>query len=145
MTKTLIISLLLFIAGCGTASKIEKKSSYLNKYKDVYLLSIIVRDHLRNTDSRKFDLSDLNKVDSLKRISSNFDNLEFELRPAYISVDYKFSEHRNLNFELNDYELNEVVGVGWKLKDTDSLFDGKIKFDYGEDYYRIKKILINEN
>ena len=145
MKTTLILSLLIFLAGCGTTSRIEKKHNFLDRNKDVYLLSILIRDHLKITDSRTFDLSDLQNSDSINRISSNFSHLEFELHGGYISVEYRFSEHRNLNFELNDYELRQFDGIGWKLKDMDHPYDEKIKFDYGEDLYRIKKILVNKN
>lgn len=141
--KIRIIILTILIGGCGTSSKVIIENTITENYKDVFILSDLIGDHMRKSNERNVNLNSLLQNDTLKRISNSFEKIELELRGGHITVYYKFSESRNVSrIELNDQEKERIKKLKWFVKDSHGLYDGEIQFDYGERFYRIKKIII---
>lgn len=83
--------------------------------------------------------------DTLQRISNSFEKVELKYRGGYISVYYHHSETRNDKIELTE---SERTMLSWKKvvsTNLDGLFDGEIQFEYGERFYRIKKVVVNSH
>ncbi len=142
MHRSLII-LTIFLLGCSTPSRLLTTNPIANNNKDVFILSTLVGDHLRQTNGREFSLFELHKNDSLKRISNNFDLIEMKAKGGYISIYFKFSKSRDESeIELSDQEKEMLVRNNWTEKRFDENYDGEIRFDYGERFYRIKRLAL---
>jgi hypothetical protein len=61
--------LAIFFVGCSTTSKVTTADKTREDLRDVFILTILARDYLRNTDKQDFDLEKLIEYDSLSRIS----------------------------------------------------------------------------
>lgn len=141
--KTLII-FLFFFGGCTTTSKLNTESNVVENNKDVFILSTLIRDHLRS-NGRDLNLYELVLNDTLRRISNNFEKIELKIHGGYISVHYKFSDIRDVKkIELNELERQTISKLKWIIKDFKDQYDGEIQFDFGERLYRIRKIIIRE-
>ena len=93
-TKILFIILAL-ITGCGTTSKRPTNSVDIENNKDVFILSFLIQEQLRKTHEIGLDLNELVQMDSLNRISNNFETIEMKYSGGYIAAYYKFSNTRN--------------------------------------------------
>jgi hypothetical protein len=141
--RTLTI-LAIFIVGCSTTSRIYTADKTQEDLRDIFILTILVRDYLRNTEGQNFDLEKLIENDSLGRISTNFEKIEQIFRGGHIAIQYKFSEKRNYKIEFteNEKEVKEMWRVIEKKNIDD--FDGEIQFEYGERFYNFRKIIIKK-
>ena len=86
------LTLIIFIGGCASTSATTNVSP---DNQDLLILSILVQDHLRKTNGRSIDLTELVKKDSLNRISNSFKTVELKPKGGHISVYYNFSESRD--------------------------------------------------
>lgn len=141
MQKTVIVFTLLII-GCRTTSKVTTSNLIEEKNKDVIILSVLIRDHLKRTHERDFNLNELIQNDTTKRISSNFENIKLKWCGGYISVSYKFSTSRDTTIQLTDKE--KAVWKKWAKRKLKGSYDGEIRFAYGERFYHIKKIIVKK-
>jgi len=111
---------------------------------DVFILTILARDYLRNTDRLDFNLEKLIQCDSLGRISKNFEKVELIYCGGHIAIQYKFSKVRNINIEFTEQEkqMKEI----WRVIEKENIgdFDGEIQFEYGEKFYNFRKIIVNK-
>jgi hypothetical protein len=136
-----LIILTIFIAGRVSASVTNNVSE---RDKDVLILSILVQDHLRKTNGREINLADLLQADTLKRISKSFEKVELKSKGGHISVYYKFSESRDLNgIELLAKEKERTQYFRWAERNLKNQYDGEIRLDYGERFYRVIKLIRN--
>jgi len=136
-----IILLAIFLTGClfSAAARVNPETD-----KDVLILAILVQDHLRKTGGRDTVLSTLLQADTLNRISRCFEKVEFRSRPGYISVYYTFSASRKLkSITLTDSEWERAESFRRRSRKLSTPFDGEIRLDYGERFYRIIRIIIN--
>lgn len=144
--------ILILCIGCRTASKTVQIRVIVEDNKDVVLLSYLIRDYMRKTDSTSFTLSDIVKNDTLGRITKNFSRLEVANWPdvwrgGYV-VYFKFSDERN----KNSVKLIQYEGIPLKVKTKKKIgrndaqlaikFDGEIHFYYPERHYHIAEILV---
>jgi len=140
-----LILLAIFLEGCITSSRVDNVKSISENNKDVYILSILICDYLRSTHGRAFNIDKLVQIDTLKRISNNFEKIELIPKGGYIAVYYKFSSLRENNkIILNNKEYEGINKLRWIEKEKNKLYDGEIQFDYGERFYRIKKIKVKQ-
>jgi hypothetical protein len=136
----ILIILTILIGGCASTSVTGTVSE---NNSDVLILSILVQDHLRKNDGRDINLAELLQTDTLKRISNSFEKVELKSNGGYISVYYKFSESRDSKgIKLSDKEKELTNYFRWTERDLKNLYDGEIRFDYGERFYRVKKLLL---
>ncbi len=143
-TKILFIILAL-ITGCGTTSKRPTNSVDIENNKDVFILSFLIQEQLRKTHEIGLDLNELVQMDSLNRISNNFETIEMKYSGGYIAAYYKFSNTRNsTQIELNKIELKEIDNLKWIVKNFKGQFDGEIQFEFGERGYGIRKIITRQ-
>ncbi len=106
---------------------------------------MLIRDHLSVTNGRDFGLDELLQADTLKRISKNFDLIVLKTRGGYISVYYRFSNLRNQEgIELTGEEKELLLRNNWYEKQVNDQYDGEIRFEYGERFYRIKKLVVKK-
>jgi hypothetical protein len=140
-TSIFLISLIMLF-GCGTTTKVDTSGITLDENKDVYILSRLIQDYFRNTNGREMNLNDLIQIDTLERISNNFETIKVELG-GNISVFYKFTESRDAkDIELSEIEKKEIQKFKWKIKKIREPFDGEIQYEYGERNYIIRKISV---
>jgi hypothetical protein len=141
--RQLVILLTVFMIASGTTSKVE--TDHLSESnKDVFILAILIQDHLRKTDKRDFDLKELVRNDSLNRIGNSFEETDVTPRGGYISVRYKFSVLRDVSkIVLTDNEKERIRKMRWKAKSLDEGYDGEIRLEYPERFYFIKKLIVN--
>lgn len=140
----LLVILTVVIGGCTTASRISTADKTQEDLRDVFILSILARDYLRNTDGRDFNLDTLMAIDSLGRIAKNFERIKQISRGGHIAIQYKFSNERFYNIEFTDKERQMVEN--WKVieKKLNGDSDGEIQFEYGERFYNFRKIIRNK-
>lgn len=140
--KAIIFILIFLITGCVATPKVSAQALVPENNKDVFILSTLIRDYLRNTNGQDLNINDVVQIDTLKRISKNFETIELNNRGGFISVFYKFSNSRDIkDIELNETEKKEIDKLKWNIKELKEPYDGEIQFDYGERYYRIRKII----
>ena len=142
---------ILFI-GCRTASKTAQMSSLAEDNKDVVVLSYLIRDYMRKTDSANFTLADIVKNDTLGLITKNFSGLEVANWPdpwrGGYAVYFKFADGRN----KDSVKLTQYERIPWKVKTKKEIgrndeqiakkFDGEIHFYYPERFYHIREIIM---
>lgn len=146
MRKIAFFILTIIITGCLSTSKISAFREISEDNKDVFILTNLIRDYYRNTDGRFFNLDTIIQYDTLKRISNSFEKIELKYRGGHISIFYKLSSSRdNSSIKLSDKEIALKNRIWWGIKDLKGEFDGEIKLDYGERFYRIIGIKINKN
>jgi hypothetical protein len=145
MKITIPIILITIVAGCGPTSKVNSVNPVAENYKDVFILSALVRDHLIKTNGRTFNLDLLVQQDSLRRITDNFEKIELKPKGGYIAVYYTFSNSRNINkLELSEKESETMNRLKWVGKKLNEQYDGEIQLDYGERFYKINKIVVKK-
>ena len=144
MRINIIIQFLIFLlVGCTVSSRVEKNKLISIKNQDVYILSQIIQREFQTKAGRNISISEIYKLDTLKRIQNRFEKVELKLKGGFISVKFKYSDS---NISIN----NKLIGDGnvdinqikWVLSKKVDEYDGEIRFDYGERDYRIKKIII---
>lgn len=141
--QRIFILLIILIIGCTSTSKVATISPIAESNKDVLILSTLIRDHLKRTKERAFDLNELIQNDTLRRIMNNFEKTELKKHGGYISVYYKFSKSRENNkIELTDKEKEMLKWKNWTAKEMSGAYDGEIQFAYGEQLYHIKKLIV---
>ncbi|MBC8109658.1 MAG: hypothetical protein H7Y04_01210 [Verrucomicrobia bacterium] len=138
----ILIIMVVFIEGCTTTSKIITADKTREDLRDVFVLTILVRDYLRNKDGRDFNLDKLIEYDILGRISKNFEKIELISRGGHIVIRYKFSKKRDYKIEFTEKE--KQLKENWKVIEKKNIddFDGEIQFEYGERFYNFRKIII---
>jgi hypothetical protein len=136
--RTLII-LTILIGGFASTSMTRTIPPNNN---DVLILSILIQEHLRKTDMREINLTELVQRDSLHRISNSFDKVELQSKGGHLSVYYKFSKNRDTKgIELTNNEKEQTNYIKWTEKALKNEYDGEIQFDYGERFYRVIRIV----
>jgi hypothetical protein len=136
-----LITLTICIAGCASTSVTGTVAENDN---DVLILSILVQDHLRKTNGRDINLAELLQGDTSNRISNSFEKVELKSKGRHISVYYKFSGSRgSKGIELNDKEKERTKYFRWTERYLKNQYDGEIRLDYGERFYRIVKLISN--
>jgi hypothetical protein len=144
--------LLILFIGCRTATKKAQVISIAEDNKDVVVLSYLIRDYMRKTDSINFTLADIVKFDTLERITKNFSRLEVSNWPnpwrGGYSVYFKFADGRN----KDTVTLRQFERIPWKVKMKKEIgrneiqlaknYDGEIHFYYPERHYRITEIIM---
>jgi hypothetical protein len=140
----ILIILSFFIGGCSTTSRITTVDKTREDLRDVFVLTILARDYLRNTDGRDFNLEKLIEYDSIGRISNNFEEIKQTLRGGHIAIQYKFSNKRDYRIEFteNEKQMKEI----WRVIEKNNIgdFDGEIQFEYGERFYNFRKIILKK-
>jgi hypothetical protein len=86
MKVKLLFVLIILVSACTTTSKVTTESLVPENNKDVFILSVFIRDRMRNTNERDLNFNELVQNESLSRISNHFENIELEYRGGYISV-----------------------------------------------------------
>lgn len=144
MQKLILLIIIISTLGCTPSFILSAPNPLAEKNKDILLLSIFIRDHLRQTNGSEFSLNDLQKIDTLKRIAGNFEKIQLKKRAGYISYTYTFSATRNLlPIKLSDSEKEILFRKIWQEKDSDKS-DGEIRYAFGERFYNIYKIIIKK-
>ena len=135
-----IIILTIFISGRVFASV---ANFGLKEDNDVLILSLLIQDHLRKTNGREINLEELLRADTLARIFSNsFEKVEFKSKGGHLSVYYKFSELRKSNEpQLLDKEKDRSKYLRWTERKMRNGYDGEIRLDYGERFYRLIRLI----
>jgi hypothetical protein len=145
MKVKLLFVLIILVSACTTTSKVTTESLVPENNKDVFILSVFIRDRMRNTNERDLNFNELVQNESLSRISNHFENIELEYRGGYISVYYRFSDSRDYKkVELNEKEIEEIKKIKWLKKELKYQYDGEIQFDYGERFCRIRRIITRQ-
>ena len=141
--RLLILTLIIFVGGGCASTSVTNTVSQDNK--DVLILSILVQDHLRKTNGRSVNLTELIKKDTLDRISYSFKTVELESKGGHLSLYYQFSESRNSKeIGLSDKEKELAKNFRWTEKELKNQYDGEIQFDYGERFYRLIRIIVDK-
>jgi hypothetical protein len=134
-----LIILTIFISGRVFASVTNIGSEEDN---DVLILTLLIQDHLRKTNGREINLEELLRSDRLGRISKSFEKVELKSKGGHISVYYKFSELReSKEIQLLDKEKDRTKYFRWTERKMKNDYDGEIRFDYGERFYRIIRLI----
>jgi hypothetical protein len=140
----LLILVTFFLIACSTSSKVTTADKTREDLRDVFVLTILARDYMRDTRGRDFNLENLFARDSLGRISQNFESIKQTSRGGHIAIQYKFSENRidKIEFTENEKQMKEI----WKVIEKTNLggFDGEIQLEYGERFYNFRKIVIKK-
>jgi hypothetical protein len=141
--RHLILILTILTFGCRTTTKVATIPISENN-KDVLILATLISDHLKRTNARTLDLSELVQKDTLKRIINNFEKIELKPRGGYISVYYKFSKTRDdSKIQLTDRE--KKLWLKWASGNFDGQYNGEIRLAYGERFYHLKKIIVQKD
>lgn len=144
--------LLILLLSCSTATKKAQMISIAENNKDVVVLSYIIRDYMRKTNSINFTLEDIIKNDTLERITKNFSRLEVSNWPnpwsGGYAVFFKFADGRNKDKVI----LRQYERIPWKVKMKKEIgrneiqfaknYDGEIHFYYPERHYHIAEIIM---
>lgn len=145
----IIFILIILSIGCKTSSKINTSNIVSENNQDIFILSTLIRNYLldsRNTGinhEKNLDINELIQYDSLGRVSNHFDFIELKYQKGYVAVYFDFSEMRDSKkIELTDKEKVEIQYVRWKVNDSIEEYDGEIQFNFGERFYRTRKIII---
>ncbi len=139
--------LLILLLSCNTATKKAQMISIAENNKDVVVLSYIIRDYMRKTNSINFTLEDIIKNDTLERITKNFSRLEVSNWPnpwsGGYAVFFKFADGRN----KDKVSLRQYERIPWKVKMKKEIgrneiqlaknYDGEIHFYYQERFYHL--------
>jgi hypothetical protein len=141
----IIIICTILITGCKATSPLSTIDPIAENNKDVLILSVLVRNYIRETHARTVDLNELLQHDSLNRITVNFAEAVLKYHPGYISLYYTFSATRNTHdFVLTDREKEMLRWNKFSEKKLKGHYDGEMKFDYGERAYHLKKIIVKK-
>jgi hypothetical protein len=154
MIYRVIPYILILCLGCRTASKTEQKVLIAEGNKDVIVLSYLIRDHMRNTKSSNFTLSDILVNDTLGRITKNFSGLEVanwsNIWIGGYAVYFKFSEERKTDSielfpsERTPLKVKSKQTIGRTKAQRDKSFDGEIHFYYPERHYHVAEIIVKK-
>lgn len=143
--KKIYFAILVVTFGFTTTTKLNQTKNINKDNYDLVILANLIRENLIETDNRQFTINDLKKIDSLNRISDNFDWVEMNSKGGYISVAFKYTAERKTNVELNQKELESLSYINLTKKRQLNQNNGEIRLDYGERFYRIKKIIVYDN
>jgi hypothetical protein len=139
------MKILILLAMFMTAPLCALVANHLpEKDHDVVLLAILIQDHLRKTNGREINLEEILRADTLNRISNHFEKVACTFKGGHISVYYTFSESRDVKeIELLDREKERAKYFRWTEKKLKNEYDGEIRLDYGERFYRVMKLILN--
>lgn len=140
--QRLIFIFTAFLFSCTGSSRIKDPGGLAEKNKDVAILSLLIHNQLVKSRQESFDLNALVQKDSLKRISNNFKSLVMKSRAGHLSIIFQFADTRNAAVALTEQEKQQLQYVRWVQKKMKDDGDGEIWFDYGERFYRVRKIFI---
>jgi glutamate dehydrogenase/leucine dehydrogenase len=115
------------------------------KNRDVLILSALIQDHFKQSNTTDFDLNEIIEKDTLRRIQNNFEKTELKLHGGYISVFYKRTRRDNVKIELTENEQERFKLIRVTQGDISGPYDGEIRFDFGERFYRVKEIQLNKD
>ena len=145
MRATLFFLISILLVACNTTSKTDATNKLAANNKDIIILSALISNQFRLTNKQDLNLIELIQNDTLKRIANNFKEIKVQFHGGYISVYYKYSETRDTHkIELTNKESELIHSIKWIEKDMKEPYDGEMQFDYGERFYRIKKIIIKK-
>lgn len=144
--------LLILLLSCSTATKKAQMISIAEDNKDVVVLSYMIRDYMRKTNSINFTLADIIKNDTLGRIAKNFSSIEVSSWPNLwrggYAVYFKFADGR----DKDSIMLKQFERIPWKVKMQEKIgrneiqlaknYDGEIHFYYQERFYHIREIIL---
>lgn len=142
--KSFFTFLLLLIAGCSMAQKKTVPSPLAESNKDVLLLALLVNNYLKETDARSVDLPTLLLPDTTGRIKQHFEKIELQSHNGHISAYYTFSSSRSKDVPLNENEKEMLDRMRYIEKKVSGDYDGEIQFDFGERFYRIRRIILSK-
>ena len=140
--RNLILIFTAFLFSCTASSRVKDPCGLGEKNKDVAILSLFIHDFLVQTNEQSIDLNKLLEKDSLKRISDNFKSLEMKSHAGHLSIIYQFAHTRNTRVALTEKEKQQLQYVRWEPKKMNGEGDGEIWFDYGERFYRVRRVYI---
>ncbi len=141
MQRLFLILIVVFFS-CTASSRLKDPENLAEKNKDVAILSLLIHDELVKSRRDTFSLVALAQKDSLKRISDNFKSLEMKSYAGHLSIIYQFAQTRNTRVALTEKEKQQLQYVRWELKKMKDDADGEIRFDYGERFYRVRRVYI---
>jgi len=128
-----------------SAQKIKAPGTIAAHNRDAFLLALMVRDHLKETDALIAGLATILQRDSTGRITTCFEKTDLKSKKGHISLYFKFSSLRDE--KAIQLTAEEKKLLGWmRYQENKSLedYDGEIQFDYGERFYRIRKIIVKK-
>ncbi|MFT3747030.1 MAG: hypothetical protein QM768_01890 [Agriterribacter sp.] len=106
------------------------------------LLASLIREYVFTNREGNINLTKLLEKDTSNRIKHNFYAVQMKYHGGYISVYYIFSAQRNVDFTLTDAEKKMLKWQKWKSQKKKDNYDGEIRFDFRERFYKIKKIIV---
>ena len=142
--KRITLILTIFLLGCGTTSKVPKTSFIRENNLDVLILSTLVQDYLKQSNGQDFNLHELIEKDTSRRISNCFEQTELKNHGGHISVYYRRIKPCSAKIELTDKEKERFKWIRWSSGKIKGSYDGEIRLDFGERFYRIKRIVVNK-
>jgi hypothetical protein len=154
MIFRIIPFILILLISCTTASKRAQMRSIAEANKDVVVLSYLIKDYMRKTHSTSFTLADIEKNDTLERITKNFSKIEVSnwsnLWIGGYAVYFKFSDDRNndavklMESEWIPSNIKMKKEIGRNDKQLAENFDGEIHFYYPERLFHISGIIMKK-
>ncbi len=151
----LILLVIISCIGCRTATKTAQMRVRGEENKDVVALSYLIRGYMRQTKNTNFSLSDIEKYDTLKRVTNNFSKLKVADWPNIwrggYTVFFKFSDNR----KLDSVKLTVSERIPLRVKTKEKIgrnegqlymkFDGEIHFFYPETHCHIAEIIFRKH
>ncbi|WP_207534697.1 hypothetical protein [Desertivirga arenae] len=132
------------LLGCGTTFKVPTRSPHGAASFDVLVLATSIQSCLKETKGGEFSLKEVIQKDSSGIIANRFEQIHLKSRAGYISAYFKRRTPSNGKIGINENERYRLMGIRWDITKILAPFDGEIRFDYGERFYRIRKVLINK-
>ncbi|MEY4876188.1 MAG: hypothetical protein RL708_1337 [Bacteroidota bacterium] len=153
--KSALFFLILFLSSCASSTKITERNTLAENNKDVYILSLIIRDYLNyrfenpnpsvRANIKNFMKSGFVKDDSLKRIVNNFEILEVKDDEPGDIVYFEFSKSRRTDGIRLTAKQSEALRRKIRTsKSLSEIYDGKILFAYPERFYGIREIIVKK-
>ncbi len=134
-----------FLMGCFKPYRSTTILPIAEKNTDVIVLAKLIQNHLRNSGERSIDMETLLECDTLHRIAHRFEKVQLNNDKGGLSFYYKFSERRDTHsINLINDETNLLYLNRWNFEEIMEPFDGQISFSYGERFYQIVGISLNE-
>ena len=138
--KTLIFTSILFLTfSCGISNKIDITKN--ENFNDVIILSSIVQKEFLNYRNTSINIIDIEKKDSLDRISNHFSSINIESKRNGYCLTYKRIKNDSVT-QLTNEELDFAKHIKFIEKTKTTNFECEIWFEFPERFYRIKKIII---
>jgi hypothetical protein len=143
--KQISTILVVFFSGSLSAQQVTAPGPVADKNKDVVLLALLIKDHLTDTRERDVVLSEILQLDTTGRITGQFEEIQMKSNKGYISVYFKFSATRvDKDLQLTADEKKMLGWIRYKQKDLPGNYDGEMQFNFGERFYRIRRITVKK-